>query len=167
MYFYYIRCNVQFFIKICLLAGDDTSSVGTTATEPFAKSSDIRHSLRSSKYVMATSSTDSSGDSRHHRDRERIVYRQSDVPYNPGRPEIDDGINSGLFRLSLQGYNSYMERYVYFTLSGPVYCGCKGWQRLCYLTLLVTLVRALLQVTICTTSSLDLCLLVRNSNKFE
>lgn len=88
----YIRKHVLYF-------ADDNISMGTNMNEPFGKN-DLRHSIRSSKIS-------SDGDVEHRfASYPRGVYKSYDGRYL----RHEDSVTRGLYTLSLNGYNNYMER---------------------------------------------------------
>ncbi|KAJ8973277.1 hypothetical protein NQ317_019543 [Molorchus minor] len=89
--------------------GDDSVSLHTNLNEGFTKS-DLRHSIRSIKHSQPSSS-ESSSDQKYFQSTSRYPYRNSELSYidHSLKPE-DLVLNSGFYRLSLNGYNKYMER---------------------------------------------------------
>ncbi|XP_019865895.1 histone-lysine N-methyltransferase SETD1B isoform X2 [Aethina tumida] len=86
---------------------DDNISVNTMATsEPFVKS-DLRQSLRSLKPLPS----ESSPETRYSSSIPRHSYRNSDTSYLDNKIyRQDDAITTGLYGLSLNGYQNYIER---------------------------------------------------------
>ncbi|CAH0562613.1 unnamed protein product [Brassicogethes aeneus] len=84
---------------------DDNVSVNTMATsEPFVKSN-MRQSLRSLKQPMQQN--ENNVELRYSMPGSYHFYRGSEIPY---LQRHDDGLTSGFYALSLNGYKSYMER---------------------------------------------------------
>lgn len=88
---------------------DDTISINTNFNDPFLKS-DIRHSVRSVKQNIP-SPNESCIDQRYSHVIQRHAYRNSDMHYGDDQPlRQEEILNTGFYRLSLNGYNKYMER---------------------------------------------------------
>ncbi|VEN64127.1 unnamed protein product [Callosobruchus maculatus] len=86
---------------------EDSVSLGTTVNEPFTKT-EVRHSIRSAKHSPSSQSGNSS-DQRYEAST-RSLYQQSDMSYIATHYRPEDLLASGVYRLSLNGYNKYMEK---------------------------------------------------------
>nr|XP_023016625.1 FERM domain-containing protein 4B [Leptinotarsa decemlineata]XP_023016626.1 FERM domain-containing protein 4B [Leptinotarsa decemlineata] len=88
---------------------DDTVSLSTNSNEQLLKP-DARHSVLSAKHSVP-SSNEPVVDPRFSQDVSRHPYRYSEIPHVGLQPiKPDDPLNSGFYRLSLNGYSEYMER---------------------------------------------------------
>ncbi|KAJ8955441.1 hypothetical protein NQ318_003540 [Aromia moschata] len=87
---------------------DYNISISTNFNEAFVKS-DLRYSMRSVKHNLASASEASSDQRYLH--TVRYPYRNSEISYidNPNVRQ-EEFLNTGFYRLSLNGYNKYMER---------------------------------------------------------
>ncbi|CAG9816850.1 unnamed protein product [Phaedon cochleariae] len=86
-------------------AVDDNMSLSTIINDPYGKS-DARHSLCSLKHNVP-----STVEYRYPRDTLKPTYRLSEIPHvGHQSSKQEDLLNSGFYRLSLNGYNKYMER---------------------------------------------------------
>ncbi|CAH1256016.1 unnamed protein product [Diabrotica balteata] len=85
---------------------DDTISLNTNGSDPFLKT-DPRHSMSSAKHSITG---DSAVELRYRQEPSR-QYRITELPYLANQAnKPDDVLNGGFYRLSLNGYNKYMER---------------------------------------------------------
>ncbi|KAJ8936500.1 hypothetical protein NQ314_012364 [Rhamnusium bicolor] len=87
---------------------DDNISVCTNLNEPFVKS-DMCHSMRSMKHSLPVPN-ESCVDQRYSQVTSRLPYRNSDIAYDNEPTRQEEILNSGFYRLSLNGYSKYMER---------------------------------------------------------
>ncbi|RZC37010.1 uncharacterized protein BDFB_001576 [Asbolus verrucosus] len=85
---------------------DDNISVGTNMNDSFVKS-DLRHSMRSNKCV----NNDGDIELRYPSSYPRTAYKNINNTYMDGSyPRHEESLTGGVYRLSINGYENYMER---------------------------------------------------------